>query len=152
VRLSPSTIVTAVRCRGERRWGEQRTEFETARCWIDVYRSEDNGQTWRYLSRPAPNTGRGGNPPAMIQLQDGRLCLCYGYRAPTYGIRARLSDDGGQSWGSDIILRDDGGNHDLGYPRLVQRTDGAIVTVYYFNEQAEGERYIGATIWRAEEI
>jgi len=142
VRLSPSTIVTAVRCRGER------GEFDNALCWIDLYRSEDNGQTWRYLSRPAPDTGRGGNPPAMIQLRDGRLCLCYGYRASPYGIRARLSYNGGQSWGPELVLRDDGGNHDLGYPRVVQRPDGAIVTAYYFNERADGERYIGATIWQ----
>jgi hypothetical protein len=31
----------------------------------------------------------------------------------------------------------------------VQRPDGAIVTAYYYNEQAEGERFIAATIWRA---
>jgi hypothetical protein len=144
VRLSPSTLVTAVRCRGEE------GEFEAARCWIDVYRSQDNGQTWHYLSRPVPDTGRGGNPPAMIRLQDGRLCLCYGHRAPPYGVYACLSDDGGQTWGPPIALRGDGGNHDLGYPRVVQRPDGAIVTAYYFNERADGERYIGATIWRAE--
>ena len=60
VRLSPSHIVTAVRCRGERRCGEQRDKFETARCWIDVYCSEDDGQTWRHLSRPVPDTGTGG--------------------------------------------------------------------------------------------
>jgi hypothetical protein len=146
VRLSPSTIVTAVRCRG------QQGDFEAAQCWIDVYRSEDNGATWRYLSRAVPDTGKGGNPPAMIQLQDGRLCLCYGYRAPPYGIYARISDDEGQTWadgdqGTEIVLRDDGGNHDLGYPRVVQRPDGAIVTAYYFNERADGERFIGATIW-----
>jgi Neuraminidase (sialidase) len=64
-------------------------------------------------------------------------------------VCACLSDDGGQTWGPPIVLRDDGGNHDLGYPRVVQRRDGAIVTAYYFNEQAEGERFIGATIWRA---
>jgi hypothetical protein len=143
VRLSPSTIVTAVRCRGEQ------GAFETAKCWIDVYRSQDDGATWRHLGRPAPDTGRGGNPPAMIRLQDGRLCLCYGRRAPPYGIRARLSADGGQTWGAEIVLREDGGNHDLGYPRVIQRPDGAIVTAYYYNEQADGERFIGATIWRA---
>jgi hypothetical protein len=146
VRLSPSTIVTAVRCRGER------GAFDSAPCWIDVYRSDDNGQTWRYLGRPAPDTGQGGNPPALIRLQDGRLCLCYGYRGhpgetPRYGIRARLSYNDGQSWGSEIVLRDDGGNHDLGYPRVVQRSDGALVVVYYTNDRADGERYIGATIW-----
>ena len=142
VRLSPSTLVTAVRGRGEQ------GEFEAARCWIDVYRSQDNGQTWHYLSRPVPDTGRGGNPPAMIRLQDGLLCLCYGYRAPPYGVCACLSDDGGQTWGPPIVLRDDGGNHDLGYPRTVQRADGTIVTAYYFNDRPEGERYIAATLWK----
>jgi hypothetical protein len=148
VRLSPSTIVTAVRCRGEQ------GAFEQAACWIDLYRSEDNGRTWHYAGRPVPDTGRGGNPPAMIRLHDGRLCLCYGYRAPPFGIRARLSADGGRTWtggnaGAEIVLRDDGGNHDLGYPRVVQRPDGAIVTAYYINERADGERFIGATIWKA---
>jgi hypothetical protein len=38
-------------------------------------------------------------------------------------------------------------NWDLGYPRTVQRSDGKIVTVYYFNEAANKERYIAATIW-----
>lgn len=45
------------------------------------------------------------------------------------------------------MLRDDGGCHDLGYPRTVQRHDGKIVTVYYFNDHPEGERYIATTIW-----
>jgi hypothetical protein len=51
------------------------------------------------------------------------------------------------SWGNEIVLRDDGGCWDLGYPRTVQRADGKIVTVYYFNNAADQERYIGATIW-----
>ena len=36
---------------------------------------------------------------------------------------------------------------DLGYPRTVQRPDGKIVTVYYFNDHKDTERYIAATIW-----
>jgi len=83
----------------------------------------------------------------MIKLQDGRLCLTYGYRDVPYGIRAKLSEDDGETWGEEIILRDDGGNYDLGYPRTVQRSDGKIVTLYYFNDHPEGERYIAATIW-----
>ena len=31
--------------------------------------------------------------------------------------------------GEDTILRADGGNHDIGYPRSVQRPDGKMVTV-----------------------
>gem|GEM_PF-4111678 len=37
---------------------------------------------------------------------------------------------------------------DLGYPRTVQRPDGKIVTMYYFNDASSKERYIAATIWR----
>jgi hypothetical protein len=142
VRLSPSRLVTAVRCRGTD------SKFAQARHWIDLYASNDNGATWHYVNRPIPDTGRGGNPPAMILLHDGRLCLTYGFRAPPYGIRACLSEDGGQSWGNELVLRDDGGNHDLGYPRTVQRADGTIVTAYYYNDHPEGERYIAATLWR----
>jgi hypothetical protein len=29
----------------------------------------------------------------------------------------------------------------------VQRSDGKILTVYYFNDHPDTERYIGATIW-----
>ena len=35
----------------------------------------------------------------------------------------------------------------LGYPRTVERPDGKILTVYYFNDHKDQERYIAATIW-----
>ena len=67
------------------------------------------------------------------------MCLTYGHRARPFGIRARLSRDGGRTWAQEIILRDDGGGTDIGYPRTVQRPDGKIVTLYYFHEQPRGE-------------
>lgn len=84
----------------------------------------------------------------MIRLADGRLCLTYGYRAEPFGIRARLSDDNGLTWGDEIGIRNDGGGRDIGYPRSVQRKDGQIVTVYYFHDAPLSERYIAATIWQ----
>jgi hypothetical protein len=39
------------------------------------------------------------------------------------------------------------GFRDLGYPRTVQRPDGKLVTIYYFNDRPDTERYIAATIW-----
>ena len=128
VRLSPTGLLSAVRYRE----------------WIETYQSDDNGLSWRVVNRPCPE---GDNPASMIQLQDGRLAITYGVRRLPFGIRARLSNDSGQTWGEEIILRNDGGNWDLGYPRTVQRPDGKIVTVYYFNEAADRERSIGATIW-----
>lgn len=117
------------------------------RRFIDLYGSDDNGVTWRHVSTPVPDTGR-GNPASMIKLKDGRLALVYGYRAEPYGIRARLSGDDGKTWSDDIILRSDAGNWDLGYPRSVQRPDGKVVSVYYYNDSPDTERYIGYTIWQ----
>ena len=118
--------------------------------FIELFASDNEGETWQLLSTPAPKVSLGrtfGNPPSMIRLCDGRLCLTYGYRAKPYGIRARLSYDDGASWSKEIILRADAGSPDLGYPRTVQRPDGKIVTIYYFNDSADGERYIAGTIW-----
>lgn len=135
VRLSENDLVVAVRRR------------EPDRRWIEVYRSEDNGETWSLHSQPMEHVGH-GNPPSLIRLQDGRLCLTYGLRAEPWEIRAQLSDDGGQTWGEPITLRGEGGGRDMGYVRTVQRPDGNIVTVYYFQDKLIRERYIAATIWK----
>ncbi len=144
VRLSDNEILVTVR----RREGKHR--------FISAYISDDDGLTWNYLNDPVESAGV-GNPPAMIKLQDGRICLIYGYRATeaeinrntaTSDIRAKISNDNGTTWSDDYILRDDGSGQDIGYPRVVQRPDGKIVVLYYFMDKETGpERYIGATIW-----
>jgi hypothetical protein len=96
------------------------------------------------VSRPASDTD---NPPSLVHLKDGRLALTYGRRTAPFGIRARLSSDHGATWGEEIVLRSDGGSWDLGYTRSVQRPDGKMVTVYYFNDAPDHERQIDATIW-----
>jgi len=132
VRLSDTTILTAVRRKRS----------------IDLYRTEDNGETWTYVGKPAPDTGaNNGNPPSLIRLKDGRFVLVHGYRSAPYGIRARISEDEGQTWSEEIMLREDGGGRDLGYVRTVQRPDGKLVSVYYYNDGPDDERYIAATIW-----
>lgn len=115
---------------------------------IDIYRSIDLGETWAFVTTAVADTGR-GNPPSMIRLRDGRLALTYGYRAKPFGIRATISRDGGKTWSAPRVLREDAQDWDLGYPRTVQRKDGKIVTVYYYNDAAGPERYIAATIWDA---
>ena len=135
LRLSESDILVTVRVRA------------TARRWIGTYLSTDNGASWEYLNEAVPDAGV-GNPPAMIELQDGRICLLYGYRAEPFSIRAVLSSDRGRTWSDPITLRDGGNSWDVGYVRAVQRPDGKVVAVYYFTDEATGpERYIGATIW-----
>ncbi len=134
VRISASELVTTIRC------------AEPPKSWIDAYASHDNGETWSFLARPEPDAGE-GNPPSLLRLPDGRLCLMYGYRAQPFGIRVRQSADHGRSWGDAVALRDDGGGRDLGYVRSVVRPDGKVVAVYYYQDRSGPNRYLAATIW-----
>jgi hypothetical protein len=134
VRHGPTDLVTTVR------------RQDLPRSWIDAYASHDDGRTWSFLCRPEPDAGE-GNPPSLLRLRDGRLCLIYGYRARPFGIRARLSADSGKSWSGPVVLRDDGGSRDLGYARSVVRSDGKVVAVYYYHDRTGPTRYLAATIW-----
>lgn len=134
VRLAKNELLSAVRVR------------DGDKSWIEAYFSPDDGAHWSLRSTPVPDTGE-GNPAAMLKLADGRLCLTYGVRKAPFRMAAKLSSDDGQTWGEEIVLRDDGGGRDLGYPRSVQRPDGRVVTVYYWNHDPNQTRYIVASIW-----
>lgn len=127
-----------------------RVKKDAEHSWIEAWRSIDDGMTWTFVNRPVPETGaHSGNPPDLLKLRDGRLCLVYGHRPPPRGMRARFSLDDGKTWGADFVLREDAVTHDLGYSRSFQRSDGRIVTVYYYNDGPHSERFIASTIWEA---
>jgi len=116
-------------------------------CWIDAYGSADQGTTWTLRSKVADIAGDNGNPPSLAQLPDGRLCAAYGTRRNPYGLAAKVSGDGGRTWGEPLLLRDDGRNWDLGYARTLVRTDGHLATLYYYTTADRPEQHIAATIW-----
>lgn len=113
--------------------------------WIEPYLSPDDGKSWYLLKEPRINNA--GNPATLTRLANGNLALAYGWRSAPYGIRARISDNNGITWGPEKILRADGASWDIGYPRTVQRPDGKCVTIYYHHHPDQPERYIAATIW-----
>jgi hypothetical protein len=142
VRLSESELLTVLRVR----------ETDPVRDYVKAYRSLDNGETWSVDTAPVNDTGHYGAPPSLVQLEDGRLAAAYAYRS-MYGSRIamRISSDNGESWSHEIPVRyGDGANADIGYPRMVQREDGKLVIVYYWNhalkEDATPYRYIAASI------
>ena len=153
VLLPNGRIVTTVRCffpgGGSKIRGWGAPEGGGAYEWTEVFYSDDGGRTWQFLSRP----NDWGAPAPMVLLDDGRLLIVYGYRVKPYGIRARVSDDGGRSWGPELILRDDGGSGDLGYPRIVKLPEGRVMVAYYFNRADDptqlvgGVRHIAATVF-----
>ncbi len=135
VKLDDGTLLTATRRRDKNHR------------WNDLYQSRDEGKNWFELAIPVQDTGS-GNPPSMLKLQDGRLCIIYGFRAEPYSLRCVFSNNNGKTWTEPHTLRDDGLTGDMGYVRSVQRPDGKIVSVYYFTDATtDPDRYIAATIW-----
>jgi hypothetical protein len=57
--------------------------------------------------------------------------MSYGHRRQPFGNQARISTDGGQTWGDPITISDDGAGGDLGYPSTVQLDDQSLLTVWY---------------------
>ena len=145
VRLSDTEILTTMRMR-EGDWN-----------YMAAYISEDNAATWTRLDNPVSDTGQGGSPPALVKLRDGRIAMAYAVRAEPARMCVRYSSDGGRSWTDERVLRDDDGStRDMGYPRMVQRPDGKLVVVYYYNNALLDDhppyRYIAATIFDPREV
>lgn len=105
-------------------------------------RSRDGGRSFE----PWTDAGFVGYPLEATRLPDDRVLLVYGYRKPPYGIRARVLDPECTAVASapEFVLRDDGGNSDLGYPWGVVLEGNRALVVYYFN-RADGTRSIEGT-------
>lgn len=115
--------------------------------WIYMSYSDDDGKTWV----PAFKTDMVGHPVDLIQLKDGRIMATYGIRVGSHGypggVRACFSSDNGKTWDitTEVQIRNDFLNWDVGYPESMQLQDGSVLTAYYFN--LFGRYFIGGTTW-----
>ena len=113
--------------------------------YFSVWQSEsaDGGRTWSPAARIAA-----GSPPHLLLHSSGMLVSSYGCRRDGCGQRVMLSSDGGRSWETDYILRDDGPTGDLGYPSTVELSDGSLFTVYYQQPVPGAQCALLASRWR----
>ncbi len=90
-----------------------------------------------------------GHPFHMLRLPDRRVLLVYGYRQAPFGIRARVLNPECTDFAEaeEIVLRDDAGNSDIGYPWAAMLPNGDVLVSYYFNIE-DGPRHIAGTILR----
>lgn len=107
-----------------------------------IARSTDGGNSFRWQSM-----GFKGHPLHAIRLPDNRVFLVYGYRHQPFGIRARILNEECTDFDTapEIIIREDGGNTDIGYPWAVVMDDEHILVTYYFNKN-DGNRHIAGSI------
>ena len=135
--------------------------------------SEDSGKTWTYPTSICidDNIVRSnviGGPPHLLRLSNGKILCTYGYRRNEMGIRAIVSNNGGDTWNKFIVLRNDGGylsslhkrkwrnkfklphpGNDVGYPVSIQLDNDDILTVYYITCEDQ-ITHIAATKWDVE--
>jgi len=118
--------------------------------WIDAYSSSNDGQNWKFLAKVTDTGPANGNPPAMALTKDRRLVVVYGERK-NGTIMVITSSDRGRTWGQKQILMDgfwseDMEFNDLGYPRVVRRSDGKLVAMYYYSTKTH-LHHLRSTIW-----
>jgi len=108
-----------------------------------VARSKNHGLSFEKWE----DAGFQGHPHYALRLHDKRVLLVYGYRHPPFGVRARILDPecAGAATAQEFILRDDGGNGDLGYPWAAALAKNRVLVVYYFNT-GDGTRHISGTL------
>jgi len=98
--------------------------------WIDLYRSQDGGSAWSFLSRVSDCGGFNGNPPALLAMPNGQLACAHAVRGGNANLlKAQFSADGGRTWDRTVHVRDNVLQHN-GYPRLFLRRDGKLCAVY----------------------
>lgn len=126
------------------------------RSFISIHRSRDDGRTWEAEGEAATKLGWNSNPPSLLRLNDGRICLAYARRAShrdrasMSSIDLRLSEDDGRTWSKEITVRDgDGADRDIGYTRITQLPNGELLLIYYYNHARASpparERYIACS-------
>ena len=108
-----------------------------------IVRSNDGGKSFQ----PWQSMGFQGHPLHALRLPDNRVLLTYGYRHPPFGICARILNAECTDFATapEIVLRDDGGTRDLGYPWSVQLDAKHVLVTYYFNV-GSGLQHIAGTI------
>jgi len=113
--------------------------FEDQAC---IARSTDGGKSFKWESM-----GFQGHPLNALRLPDNRVLLTYGYRHQPFGIRVRIlnAECTDFTTSEEFVLRDDGGNVDIGYTWPVLLDKNKVLVTYYFNKN-DGNRFIAGTI------
>jgi len=116
---------------------------------MHVSYSYDDGNSW---TTPECTKYTSPSPFQVIQLSSGNVLMTYGHRYTPYGIKAVLLDGEFNNLheAEELLIRDDGVNHDLGYTSSVEMPNKDILVTYYIFHKNDTTRYIAGTILREE--
>ncbi len=116
-----------------------------------LWRSKDEGRSW---TSPTPITESMQHPGDLTALDGEQVVLTYGIRnRGKTGIGARLSTDGGETWGPPVVLARFENATDCGYPSTVRGKNGQMLTACYTNASTVAEGYHLLLIrWRLDRL
>jgi len=100
-----------------------------------IFYSDDNADNWSDEIDVDPDL------KCVIQLQNGNLL---GFNDENSDIRCQMSDDGGMTWGSEVVVVQEA--NDQIYPTAVVAPNGNVVCAYDTDEDNAGDREIKCKI------
>ncbi len=127
---------------------------------LHLNHSDDGGYTW---SEPQSIVGWGQSPWTKLSrdpiwsgarsgpryrscwpllLRDGRIAVLFDRRQLPGGIGVIVSEDQGDTWSAEAVIRGDASDWDLGYVVGTELDDGRIFAAYYFMEE-DGNNFGG---------
>lgn len=125
---------------------------------ITLVRSTDEARTWSEPTIVYERDREDNLDPTITQLGSGTVLLHWihsdrydrsGMLNPPEGrqfyVKTLRSEDGGETWGKPLILRQDFPNWDNGYASSVEMAGTTIFTTYYY--QMFSRYYVGGTFW-----
>lgn len=111
--------------------------------------SRDGGRSW---TDPEP-MGFLGAPPHMLLHSSGAIILTYSRRkVGTQGVFARVSRDGGVTFGEETLIGPEAYIWDQGYPSTVELDGGSLLTVYYQRYEDDPFCLVLYSKWTLDEI
>lgn len=156
VRLSDGSLISSISrrydasCEAELQ-PPQKGQAPHGNHWIEICRSTDGGKRWRTLSILDMSYSfrcKRSTPSCLGHLPDGRLIIFYGFRGKNPRFVARLSKDGGKSWGEEIIIDDDVSSENIGYPKLAMLPFGTVLVVYHCASADRPQPHIKCIVWQ----
>ncbi|MDR0312628.1 MAG: glycoside hydrolase [Treponema sp.] len=130
-RTKSGRLITLIRTQTD--FYKPNVKFDDTYLNMHITISEDNGKTFGHpIEIPSIFAS---SPFHVLQLENGRTFVSYGYRRKPFGIRAKICGPELEDLDSapELILCDDAPNGDLGYPHAVQLKDYSILVSYYIS-------------------
>ena len=151
IELEDGTIFGVIRAQGDSIapvLGEMNDDLKQYKFTMFKTFSKDGGLSW---SEPEP-MGFLGSPPHMLLHSSGAIVLTYSRRKiGMQGIFARISHDGGKTFGEETLIGPEAYVWDQGYPSTVELDDGSLMTVYYQRYEEDTVCSVLYTKWTIDE-